>query len=152
MTRRTTDAFVDVNRVIEICEVRQVVHTDPLQWLARLITVAHWFQIRAVGPNLFVAIHADGGRRNAGRGRRLNRRVAITTVDAVVADVVLMTELDWLLALDPLAGVPTRSSNLCRDPKGRKQNKDGAVNRSSGQIVRTVTENLWHLPKRSEFV
>jgi hypothetical protein len=32
--------------------------------------------------------------------------VTITTVDAVVPDVMLMTELDRLLTLDPLTGVP----------------------------------------------
>jgi len=56
----------------------------------------------------------------------------------------LMTELDWLLALDPLAGVPSRPGNLCRDPKGREENEDRAINRGSRQIVRAVTENLWH--------
>jgi hypothetical protein len=58
----------------------------------------------------------------------------------------LMTELDWLLALDPLAGVPTRPGDLCRDPKACEQNEDGAINRGPRQIVRAMTENLWHVP------
>ena len=72
--------------------------------------------------------------------------MTIATIDTVVADVMLMTELDWLLALDPLAGVPARPSDLRRDPEGCEQNKDGAINRGPRQIVRAVTENLWHLP------
>ena len=146
MTGRTADAFVNVNCVIEICEVRQIVNAHPLQRFARLETCAHRFQIRAVRPDLFVAIHAHGRRRNSGRSGSLDRRVAIATIDAVVADMMLMTELDWLLGLDPLTGVPSRSSDFRRYPEGCEQNKDGAVNRGPRQIVRAVTENLWHSP------
>src|SRR6267154_533820 len=138
--------------MIEIGKVGKVVHADPFQRLPGLETCAHRFQIRAIGPNLFVAIHAHRRRRNSSRGRSLNRRVAIAAINAVVAHMMLMTELDWLLTLDPLAGVPSRPSNLCRNPKGREQNKDGAVNRGPRQIVRAVTENLWHLPLRKVFI
>src|SRR6266404_7245108 len=138
--------------MIEIGKVGKVVHADPLQRLTGLETCAHRFQIRAIGPNLFVAIHAHRRRRNSSRGRSLNRRVAIAAVDAVVAHMMLMTELDWLLALDPLAGVPSRSSNLCGDPKGREQNEDGPINRGPRQIVRAVTEDLWHSPWLKVFV
>src|SRR6266404_8166075 len=104
---RAADALLDMNRVIEISEVRQVVHANPFQGLAGFETGAHRLEIRTVGPNLFVAVHADRSRRHAGGRGRLDRSVAVTTVDAVIADVMLVTELDWLLALDPLAGVPS---------------------------------------------
>src|SRR5882762_195361 len=146
MAGRTTDAFVNVNRVIEVGKVRQVVNPDPFQRLTRLQTRAYGLQIRTVRPNLFVAVHADGRRRNAGRCRSLNRRVAIAAIDTVIANVMLMTKLDWLLALDPLAGVPSRPGDLCRDPEAREQNEDGAINRGPRQIVRAMTENLWHVP------
>src|SRR6267154_1042133 len=70
--------------------------------------------------------------------------MAITAINAVVADVMLVAELDGLLPFDPLSGVPSRTSDLCRDPKGCEQNKNGAVNRGPRQIVRAMTENLWH--------
>jgi hypothetical protein len=152
MAGRTAHAFVNVNRVIEIGKVRQVVDADPFQRFTRLETRAHRFQVGTVRPNLLMTVHADGRGRNTGRGGSLNRRVAIAAINAVVADVVLMTELDWLLAFDPLAGVPSRPGNLCRDPKSCKQNKDGAVNRGPRQIVRAVTENLWHSPWLKVFV
>jgi hypothetical protein len=144
VTGRAADAFADMNRVIEISEVRQVVHANPFQGLARFETGAYRLEIRTVGPNLFVTVHADRRRRHAGRRGRLNRGVAVTTVDAVIADVMLVTELDWLLAFDPLAGVPSRASDLCRDPQRQQQNKNRAVDRGPRQIVRAVTENLWH--------
>src|SRR5438105_182414 len=101
-----------MNRMIEIREVGKVMHAHPLQRLPGLKTRAHWFQVRTVGPNLFVAVHANCGRRHTRRRRSFNRRMAIATIDAVVADVVLMTKLNWLLPLDVLARVPARASNL----------------------------------------
>lgn len=59
----------------------------------------------------------------------------------------LMTELNWLLGLDELAGVPARPSDLGRDPEGGEQNKNRAVNRGPRQIVRAMTEDLWHRRK-----
>jgi len=35
--------------------------------------------------------------------------MTVPTVDAIVSDVMFMTELDWLLAFNPLAGIPRRS-------------------------------------------
>jgi hypothetical protein len=46
--------------------------------------------------------------------------VAIAAINAVVADVVLVTELNWLLALDVLAGVPSGAQYLGSDPKRSK--------------------------------
>lgn len=148
MAGRTADALVHMNRVIEIRKVRKVVDANPFQRLARLETCAHGFKIRTVGPDLFMAIHAHRGRRHARGGRSLDRRVAIAAINTVVANVMLMTELDRLLAFDPLARIPSRASNLCRDPKGREQNKDRAINRGPRQVVRAMTENLWHRRKR----
>jgi hypothetical protein len=72
--------------------------------------------------------------------------VAIAAIDTVIADMMLVAELDWLLALDPLAGVPSRPGYLRRDPEAGEKDKDGAVNRGPRQIVRAMTENLWHVP------
>jgi hypothetical protein len=44
--------------------------------------------------------------------------MAITAIDAVIADVMLMTELNWLLALDVSARVPARARDFRRYPKG----------------------------------
>ena len=70
--------------------------------------------------------------------------MAITAINAVVADVVFMTELNGLLTLYVLAGVPARAGDLCGHPKGRQEDKDSAENRSARQVVRAMTENLWH--------
>lgn len=106
MTSRTAYAFADVNRVIEIRKIRQVVNTHPFQRLSGSKTRAHRFEIGTVGPNLFVTTHAHSRRRHARGRRRLDRSVAITAIDAVIADMMLVTELNGLLPLDVLAGVP----------------------------------------------
>ncbi len=131
MTSRTTNTLRDVNRVIEISEVRQVVHAYPFERFARLETRAYRFEIRTVSPNLFMTIHADLRRRYPGGGRSLDRCVTVTTIDAVIADVVFVTELDRLLAFDVLPGVPAGTSDLGGDPQRGNQNEDRAVNRGS---------------------
>src|SRR6266851_759518 len=70
--------------------------------------------------------------------------MAVTAINAVIAHVMFVTELDWLLALDPLAGVPPGAIDLGGDEQSRDQNKDRAKNRPAGKIIRAVTEYLWH--------
>lgn len=106
VARRTADAFVYMNAVVEISVVRQVMYPNPLDWFASAKTGAHWFKIGAVSPNLLVAIHARVRGWHAGRRRCFYRGMAVAAINAVVSDVMFVTELDWLLSLDPLAGVP----------------------------------------------
>ena len=70
--------------------------------------------------------------------------MAITAVDAVIAHVVLVAELDRLLPFDPLSGVPPRTVDRSGHPQRRQQYKDGAEDSSPREIVRAVTKNLWH--------
>src|SRR5438309_10022308 len=104
VTGRTAHAFLHMNAVIEISEVRQIVHAYPLQRLAAAKTRAHRLEIRTISPDLLVTVHACAGRRHAGGSRCLNRGVTVAAIDAVIADVMFVAELNWLLALDPLAG------------------------------------------------
>ena len=55
-----------------------------------------------------------------------------------------MTELNWLLAFDPLAGVPGRTIYLNSNPQQGKSNEDSAINRNFRQRVGAVMEDLWH--------
>src|ERR1051325_12044316 len=45
VTRRTTDALLDVNAVIEVREIRQVVYSFPFERLAGAKTRAHGFEV-----------------------------------------------------------------------------------------------------------
>src|SRR5215831_3048083 len=106
MTGGAADTFGDVYRMIEIRKVGQIMDAYPLQRLAGLKARAHRFEIGAVCPNLFMTIHADGRRRHSGRRRRLDGGVTVTAVDAVVAHMMFVTELNRLLPFDVLPGVP----------------------------------------------
>ena len=70
--------------------------------------------------------------------------MTVAAINAVVAHVMFMTELDWLLALYPLPGVPGRAIDLGANPKRGKKNKDGAKNTKLGKSVGAVMEDLWH--------
>src|SRR6185436_11478481 len=98
----------------------------PLQRFPGLKAGAHRFEIGTVSPDLFMTGHTDLSRRHACRCRSLNRCMAITAINAVVADVVFMTELNGLLALDVLPGVPARAGDLSGHPEGRQEDKDSA--------------------------
>ena len=68
MTRRTTDAFLKVNAVIEVGGIRQVVNANPFERLAGAETRTYRLEIRAIGPDLFVAIHADAWKNRHAEG------------------------------------------------------------------------------------
>ena len=76
--------------------------------------------------------------------------MAVTTINPVVTDVMFVTELNWLLPLNPLTGVPRRAIQLNSDPQQGNNNEDGAINRNFRQRVRTVMEDLWHRRRLSE--
>src|SRR5436309_6699596 len=125
MTGRAADALVDVYRVIEIDEVRQIMYLDPFDGLAAAKTLADDFKVRAVRPDLRMAIHAGLGRRDAGGGRYFDRGVAITAIDAVVAGVMFMAELHGLFARhESLRVVPGARPGIHK-PKDSADEKDG---------------------------
>jgi hypothetical protein len=49
--------------------------------------------------------------------------VTVTAIDAVIADVVLMTELNGLFAIDERTSVPRRTINLGKCPHCGPQNE-----------------------------
>jgi hypothetical protein len=112
VTGRTADAFFHVNAVIEISVIRQVVNPDPLNRLTGSETGAHRFEVWTLGPDLFVTVHARRGGWQSGGRRSFHRRVTVAAVNAVVADVMFVTELNRLLPFDPLACIPGRTIQL----------------------------------------
>jgi hypothetical protein len=102
----TTHTFVYVNAVIEVGVVRKIVNSNPLDGFSGAKTGSNWFQIRTISPDLLVTIHARSSRRHSCRSRSLYGCVAVPTIDAIVSEVMLVTELNRLLPLNPLTGVP----------------------------------------------
>ena len=125
MTGLAAHTLVDVNAVIEISEVGQVMDSGPFNRLARAPAFAHRLEIRAIGPDLRVAVHAGLGRWDSCRRRRFHRGVTITTINTIVRRVVFVAELHRLLALDVGSGVPRRAVDLRHHPHGRREYEDG---------------------------
>src|SRR5262249_23528684 len=97
VTRRAADTLRHVNAVIEVNEFREVVDTLSLDRLVLTETRAHRFQIRTVVPQLAVAVHAGLRRRHSRGGRGFDRLMTISAIDAVIADVMFVAELNGLL-------------------------------------------------------
>src|SRR5713226_8276185 len=85
VTGRAANTLVHVNAVIEISEVREVVHPGPLDRLTRSPALADRLQVWTIRPDLRVAIHAGLSRGYAGKAELLNARVTVAAVYAVVA-------------------------------------------------------------------
>jgi len=97
MTRRTSDALRHVYAVIKIGEFRKVVHAFPFDRFVVTKTRPDRFKIWTVRPDLAVAVHTRLCRRHSGGRGRLDRRMAVSAVYTVVADVMFMAELNGLL-------------------------------------------------------
>lgn len=104
MASRAADSFVDMNAMIKIGKAGKVVNAGPLNRLAGAEAVPDRRQRRAIGPDLAVTIHAGFRRRDAGEGTIFDGSMAVSTIDAFLADVVLMTEWYGLAARHPNLG------------------------------------------------
>ena len=70
--------------------------------------------------------------------------MAVTAIDAVVADVMFVTELNWLLTLNPLSRVPGRTVDRSRHEECGNQYEDRTEYADLRQRIGAVMENLWH--------
>ena len=73
----------------------------------------------------------------------------MATINAVVARVMLVTELNWLLSFHPLPGVPRRAIQFDCRVKSGGQNKNGTIDRDFGERVCAVVEDLhrWRITR-----
>ena len=146
------DPFAHVDAVIEVDEFRQIVDARPLHWLARLEALAHRREHRAVRPDLRVAVHARLGRREPRECRSFDGGVTVTAVEALAADVVLMTERD---GLDP-GGVRLRdvrgAAHDVEQPPQPRHDEHRAEDAHARDRVRAAVEDLRHSPRPPAFL
>ena len=98
MASGAADSFVDMDAMVEIDKPGKIVNAGPLNRLAGAETLPDRFQYRAIGPDLAMTVHAGPCRRDAGEGTFLHGSVAVSAIDAVVADVMLMAKGHGLAA------------------------------------------------------
>ena len=82
MTRRTTNALLHVDAMVEIDEIRHIVDPIPFERLAGSQALPHRREQGSIRPNLGMATHARLGRRNSGEGRTLDCGMAIPAINA----------------------------------------------------------------------
>jgi len=152
VTRRAAHTFVDVDAVVEIGEVRKIVHASPSNRFARAPALADRFQIRTVSPDLCVTTHTGPSRGDSRKSALLNRSVAIAAIDAVVADMMFVAELNRLLARKKSLCVVRRPVEFQQEPHDDSNKKHSAVNRELGDVVGAASEDLAHSLSGSEAV
>ena len=91
------DTVVHVHRVIEVDEIRKIVHAVVPKRHVREIAVTDRLQYGALVPHLVVTAHAEIGGRDPRGGRLVDSGVAVAAVDAFVLRVVSMIEGDRLI-------------------------------------------------------
>ena len=152
MTSRAPNALVHVNAVIEINEVGKIVNPRPFDWLSGAPTLANGLEVRAIGPDLRVAIHARLRRRNARVGELLDRRVTVAAIYSVIAYVMLVAELNRLFAREESLSVIRGSVELEKQPDDYRNEEDRAEDTNLGNEVRASMKDLAHclLSSRTE--
>lgn len=142
---RTAYALSDMNTMVKIGVFGQIVHFFPLDRFVVAETRPDGLKIWTVCPDLAVAIHTGLRRRHACRRRRFDRLVTIAAINAVIADMVLMAELNRLLLFQIAPGQIRRASEL-RVRKERRSAQHYCHDHADlGNIICTLRKNLCHL-------
>src|SRR5437773_8778593 len=89
-----------------------------------------------------MAVHARLGRRNSGKARRLNRRVAITAINSERGHMVLMAEGRGLGSSNARIGHVRRTLDLNARPQSKRSRKNARVNRGTRNYISAAMENL----------
>ena len=109
VTGRAANAFIDVNAVIEIDEIRQMVHPDPLDGFIASIALTDRLKVGGSTEQNGMAVHASFRWGNPCIRGGFHARVAVSAVDPVVADVVFVAKLHRLRLRDELIGQVRRT-------------------------------------------
>ena len=145
MARGATNAFIDVNAVIEINVVRKAMYSHPLDGLIGAIALANWLEISDVIEKHGMAIHAGFRGRDTGEGGGFDASVTVTTIDAVVSHVMLVAELNGLIATHPLIGDVGRSDNHQRRRESKTGEDRGSEQTNPRNKICTAMKNLGHV-------
>ena len=145
MARRAAHTLVNVNAVVEIDEVGQAVDFHPLNRLICAETLANWFEIRRIGIQHGMAIHAGFRRRDTRNGGSLDRGMTVPAVEPIVAHVVLVAELHRLLARNVLVRRIGRTRQPQNAHEPQSDQKNSREQTESGDKICAAMKNLGHV-------
>ena len=129
------DALRDMDAVVEVDVIRQGVDAGPAQRLALCEALPHRRENFRIGPDLRVAGHAGMGRRDARVLGNLDRRVAVTAIEAQAADVMLMAERYRLRRGVPFLAVVAHHRH---DPDEDQKKRHATCRREQGDVHEQV--------------
>ena len=141
---RTADAVPDMDAVVEVDEIGQVVDPIPSQRLVRRQALADRPEQGCFGPDLRVTGHANLRAGDAGKGGFLDRAVAVTAIDPIVADVMFVAERHRLLERDLYVGRIGRPENRRGRPARAAKENHEADDQDFGMNVGAAGKNLGH--------
>jgi len=130
--------------MVEIDEVGQVVDTRPMKGAVVTETRADGFENGTRRPQLRVAVHAGFRRRNPCEWRCLYRRMAIPAVDAIVANVMGVAELQGLFDEFLRAGRVAGPLERHCQPEEQADKDDEAEETNSRKGIGAAFEYLRH--------
>jgi hypothetical protein len=145
VTGRAAHAFVHVNAVIEINEVRQTMHANPLDGFISAITFAHRLQIPDIVEQHGMAIHAGFGGRDSGGSGCLDAGMTVAAINTVISNVVLVAELDRLLARDVLVRQIRSAGQTHHTTKSQSREERAKKDTDLGDEIRAAVKNLGHV-------
>jgi len=92
-----------------------------------------------------VTVHASLSGRDTRGGGAFHTRMAITAIDAVVAHMVLVAELDGLLARDVLVGQIRSAGQAHHTPESQGCEQRPKKDTEPRDKIRTAVKNLSHV-------
>jgi hypothetical protein len=138
-----------MDAVVKVDKIRQVVDPRPLKRFSGKETGADRLQKLSISPDLRMAAHARLSRREASEGRSLDRTVTIAAVNAVVADMVFVTERNRLVACHIYIGDERPGVDFISRPNGPSQQQRYGYNADFRHAVRAAVKDLCHAPGRA---
>ena len=145
VARRAADAFIDVNAVVEIDKIGKPVDFHPLDRLIGAIAFANGFEVRSVGIQNGMAVHAGLRRGDARDGGSLNRGVTIAAIEPVVSNVMFMAELHGLRARNVLVRGIRRARQPQYADEPQTDQKNSREQAESGNEICASMKNLGHV-------
>jgi len=145
MARRAADAFVDVNAVVEVDVIGQAVHLHPLNRLVGTVTLAHGFQIADVAEQHGMTIHAGLGWRNTRVRRRFHAGMTVAAINAVIANMMFVAELQRLVSRDAFVGNVRRPGDHQYSGESQVRENHQREHRKTRNQICTAVKNLGHV-------
>lgn len=142
---RTPHALINVNAVIEINEIGQAMDLYPLYRFICTVAFAYWLEVSRVVEKHRMTIHAGLGGRDACHRGGFHAGVTIAAIDTVIANMMLMAELNGLFTHYVLARVIRGTGCGEYANQGERNRKNSNQDTESSGGICAAMKNLGHV-------